>query len=358
MSVATANPFLQKAVVDAEERKQLAAERVAERYRQLEAERTSKRIVVLDHVIAPKRGRVGHSWGTARRGASAASAYNAPTNASKMQTAMTKARNDAQRARVALTHASGKFIPPPLGARATARSTVGSSSGGHRGGDGDMFRNPYLPNASTSAQLIAAANTYAPVSGVRLPPPRIPRPPGLMASAYPTPKEPPRPPTVAPAASSSSIPGMSVQSSTAAERFRLDHSRTARPIHRPQVDNFAAPKTARKPVDFFAAPQGMGTGGSGGVNANPVKRVASVITANAAKRARVDEGGSRPASPAATLNTSHRPATVVSSALPSRPVSTGPGGAPRYVPPAKSTKDLESVLFAKKSKTKSFNPRR
>lgn len=334
-------------MVDAEERKQLAAERVAERYRQLEAERASKRIVVMDELIAPKRGRSGgysssaHSFSSVRRGAAATSTWGSGPGPSKMQTAMAKARNDATRARVALTHASGKYVPPPPRTR-TARTF---------GGDSDLFRNPYIPNSATNAQLIAAANSYSPVSGPRLPAPRVPRPPPtVIAGAYPTPtaETRPRPPTVAPTAITAGY-GHSTQPVSSAERFRIDparDSREARPIHRPQVGNFAAPKPVRKALDFFSAPTPMRS------TASPVKRAAAAIastTASEAKRHKADGTPEATAAAAATASAAGSPV----------PAAGGHATPPlhRATPPPRTNKDLESVLFAKKPKPK-FMPRR
>ncbi|WRT65788.1 uncharacterized protein IL334_002737 [Kwoniella shivajii] len=131
-------------------RKSHAADRVAARYKQLEEEKASKRIVVMDRIMPDQKPKSG--WGRSKVSSSGGSAGS--TSVSKPQNAIAKARIDAQRARVALTHASGRFIPP----------TPPKPKG-----DNQLFKNPYLPSSSPSTP---AHSSQRPILGPRIPPPK------------------------------------------------------------------------------------------------------------------------------------------------------------------------------------------
>ena len=165
--------------------------------------------------------------------------------------ALAKARVDAQRARVALTHASGKFVAPP-----PSRSKP-------RIEENQLFKNPYLPSAH---QRQTTEPRPSPLSGPsRSPatgrhtvasPPSSPLP-GLYRSdnsaqnraALPTHLKKPSPSLVAP-------------SSQAQLRLSDDRSKV-KEIHRPAIRNFEPPKPAVPDgMDFFgeksrAAPEGL-----------------------------------------------------------------------------------------------------
>lgn len=229
---------LQKAQKDAEERKASALSRVAERYAEMDAQRASKKIVVLNEFVAPQKGRKGHSLATARRGARAAASYAAaaPT---KAQTAISKARADAQRARVALTHSSGKFIPQ-------APRIVRPG-----GGDSQMYSNPFLGQSSASSSRFPTPTSSAPRSrmptptpGPRLPPPRVARS-STLPGAYPTGQ--------ANAVRAALPPHLGT--STASPTRVTDPSDSVpsrmRTIHKPEVTNFVPAQPTSKRMDFF-----------------------------------------------------------------------------------------------------------
>ncbi|KAL1410746.1 hypothetical protein Q8F55_001688 [Vanrija albida] len=261
-----------KAVADAERRKQQAAERIKERYAQMEAERASKKIVVLNTFVAPKKGK---SLAQTRRGASAAQPTPPPPN--RAQSAIAKARNEAARARVALTHASGKYIPPPVAAPRRPNTAPG---------EGELYKNPYL--SSNAASGSSSAAPPKPVLGPRLPAPRIPRP-KVFPDAYKTAEE---------AARRAALPANIAPrpASPPRERFRIDDKpRTSVPIPKPKVDNFKA----SKPLPFFSSPVPVGVA--------PKRPADSVGSPRGDKRPRVD-GGSAPTSEAGSRPPS-RPST-------------------------------------------------
>lgn len=257
----------------------------------MEAERQSKKIVKLNTFVAPKKGK---SLAQTRRGYSASQPTPPPPN--RAQSAIAKARNDAARARVALTHASGKYIPPPVAAPrkpTTAR------------GEGDLFKNPYL--ASNGASSSSTSAPPKPVAGPRLPAPRIPRPKGVFPDAYNTKDE---------AARRAALPVSIIARppSPPRERFRIDDTpRTSVPIPKPKVDNFKP----SKPLPFFSGPPVMGVKRPGEGAASP----------HGDKRARLGDGSSAPSSEAGS-----RP--------PSRPTTPKPAT------------NLNNVLFMKKPKPK------
>ncbi|WWC88069.1 uncharacterized protein L201_002973 [Kwoniella dendrophila CBS 6074] len=139
-----------KAKEDFAVRQAQAADRVAARYKQLEEEKASKRIVVMDKIIPEKRSTSKSStgWGKSRFGSSGTGGLS--SSVPKPQNAIAKARLEAQRARVALTHASGKYIPP------TPQRTKNEPN--------QLFKNPYLPTTTSSHSHI--------IQGPRIPPPK------------------------------------------------------------------------------------------------------------------------------------------------------------------------------------------
>lgn len=135
-------------------------ERVAARYKELDAQRASKKVVVMEGFVAPQKKKSGwSSWGGggsyslsgARRGASAASTY-AQSGGNK---ALAKARAESNRARLALTKASGRFSGPPV--VRTPRNQVAEEV------EQAMFSNPYAGRAKVA-------------QGPRIPRPRVPLP--------------------------------------------------------------------------------------------------------------------------------------------------------------------------------------
>lgn len=135
-------------------------ERVAARYKELDAQRASKRVVVMEGLVAPQKKKSGwaswggggsHSLSGARRGASAASTY-AQSGGNK---ALAKARAESNRARLALTKASGRFSGPPV--VRTPRNEVAAQV------EEAMFSNPYAGRAKVA-------------QGPRIPRPRAPLP--------------------------------------------------------------------------------------------------------------------------------------------------------------------------------------
>lgn len=135
-------------------------ERVAARYKELDAQRASKRVVVMEGLVAPQKKRSGwsswggggsHSLSGARRGASAAATY-AQSGGNK---ALAKARAESNRARLALTKASGRFSGPPV--VRTPRNEVAAQV------EEAMFSNPYAGRAKVA-------------QGPRIPRPRVPLP--------------------------------------------------------------------------------------------------------------------------------------------------------------------------------------
>ncbi|KAK4688386.1 elongin-A, partial [Tremellales sp. Uapishka_1] len=114
-----------KAKTDAEERQSNAVEKVAARYKQLDEEKASKRIVIIDKLLPgqTRKKAASHNWGKPTASSSA-----------KPSSVFAKARAEAMRNRIALTHAAGKFIPP---SRPIAKPPAQPARN-------DLFKNPYL----------------------------------------------------------------------------------------------------------------------------------------------------------------------------------------------------------------------
>ena len=144
-----------KAKQDAEERHTQAVSRMAERYKQLEDEKAAKRIVIMDKIMPDRKP---------RRGAQAAKSASAGSSGSA-GASLAKIREQAKRARVALTHASGKYTPPVA---PKARPRTGEQ----------LFKNPYLDERPASPKIVQPV-----ASGPRLPPPRISRPPQINTAS-------------------------------------------------------------------------------------------------------------------------------------------------------------------------------
>lgn len=367
-----------------------AEKRLSERYAALEAERASKRIVVMDTLIAPKKptrswgGRASsaaHSFSSARRGAAATSSYAQQNN--KIQSALNRARNDSQRARVALTHASGRFLPPGGG---------GGPSSSHAAFDPAAV--PSGPAAGSNAAMPGfAVSARAP--GERLPAPRVRRPANILPGAFRTPDSPPRerprqvvaPAVPPPMRARPTIPRPEPRA-PGEERFRIgSRPRELQTIHKPRVENFAA-SGSRKAVDFFGAAPPMASPRSAGMPAvapaagasrspaprvpsSGVKRPASVtVSSVATKRPRPNAPVQQPTSMPAYVGRAgpspNRPPTASSSVLapalasapppalsssaPALRSSPGSRPMPRRPPPARPARTLEDILFSAKRK--------
>nr|XP_031858448.1 uncharacterized protein CI109_006093 [Kwoniella shandongensis]KAA5525520.1 hypothetical protein CI109_006093 [Kwoniella shandongensis] len=251
-----------KAKEDAIERQHHAADRVAARYKQLEEEKAAKRIVVMDKIMPDKKptSRGGSGWGRPKSGGSGSSSG---ALGPKPANAIAKARVEAQRARVALTHASGRYIPPPPSTKRT--------------GESELFKNPYLPPTSSSTSYhTSSPNPWAP-AGPRIPPPRTisrqtPRA-AINVDRGSSPSSPKSPipgafPTSQTAHYRAALPNhlsdrqtitKSEQGKKEEGRFRIEGDgrpkKQFKEIRKPEVVNFEAPKLQKeKPhakVDFF-----------------------------------------------------------------------------------------------------------
>ena len=166
--------------------------------------------------------------------------------------ALAKARADAQRARVALTHASGKFVAPPP-SRSKPRTE-----------ENQLFKNPYLPSASqnqTAATRVSSSSSGPSRSSVIgrhtvTSPPSSPLP-----GSYPSRDSAQNRAALPPHLERPSLPLVAPSSPA---RFRLSDGRPkSKEIHRPAVQNFEPPKPAVPAgMDFFgdrsrAAPKGL-----------------------------------------------------------------------------------------------------
>ncbi|WVQ93500.1 hypothetical protein IAU59_000574 [Kwoniella sp. CBS 9459] len=128
--------MFKKAQEDLVQRREQAAAKIAARYKELEETKASKSIVVMDKLMPDKpRTKSSSGWGSSSR------------VAPKPQNPIAKARAEAQRARVALTHASGRYIPPPA-ARPPSASAASAS----------LFKNPYL---QSSSPISASSSTFS-----------------------------------------------------------------------------------------------------------------------------------------------------------------------------------------------------
>ncbi|WVW80255.1 hypothetical protein I302_102233 [Kwoniella bestiolae CBS 10118] len=216
-----------KAKEDFHLRQAQAADRVAARYKQLEEEKASKRIVVMDRIIPDKKPAKG-GWGRGTGGLS--------SSVSKPQNAIAKARIEAQRARVALTHASGKYIPPPPQRNKNEPT--------------QLFKNPYLPSNQ----------------GPRIPPPRRINLPQQSRTRTSEPSSPVSPiPGSHPIIRESLPPHLKDrskdnESTKTHERFKIDRPLTKfKEVRKPVAERFVVPELEReKPkgvvMDFFATP--------------------------------------------------------------------------------------------------------
>lgn len=215
------------------------------------------------------------------------------TQGAVVTSAITKARADMQRQRVALTHASGRYVPP------SSRSMASSSA--------SAYDNPYTPATSRSVHDSHPNHpNYIPpdqrVCGPRLPAPRVPKPlskPAVTADADPFPGS-----HLTDPAARAALPGhLKRTQPPKTERFRIDDykmTKTApmRDIPRPQVQNFDPDEAgkSRAKVDFFARPQ----------SAAKLKRPVPVDEERNGKRARRDTPDAASASPPAGPPPPHR----------------------------------------------------
>lgn len=207
--------------------------RITQGYAAMEKDRQDRKIKVIDSFVASPKGSRGHSLRTARVGKTAASAY-APLK--KAQSAINRARTDSQRARIALTHASGKYVPPP-----PSRASASSS--------GSAYANPYAGTSHSSHITHPRHPNYIPpeqmVTGPRLPPPRVPKP------VIDVPFRDARPIT---AEARQALPvHIKPSAPPKPERFRIDDTvpkTKTREMHKPKVDNFV-PDKPKQVVNFF-----------------------------------------------------------------------------------------------------------
>ncbi|WWC60410.1 uncharacterized protein I303_102982 [Kwoniella dejecticola CBS 10117] len=244
-----------KAKEDFAVRQTQAADRVAARYKQLEEEKASKRIVVMDKIMPDKKSPArGSGWGRNRLGGSGTGGLS--SSVPKPQNAIAKARLEAQRARVAMTHASGKYIPP-----APSKS---------KNEPNQLFKNPYLPQGFQQAAQQAVQGPGQ-GQGPRIPPPKLhaPRrpiqrvsspssPPSSIPGSYPTSQlndiRQTLPPHLTHRASQSEETGKT------AERSRLEGNQSKyKAVRKKAGEKFVVPelekekpKTKAPMVDFFA----------------------------------------------------------------------------------------------------------
>ncbi|ODN87135.1 elongin-A [Cryptococcus wingfieldii CBS 7118] len=274
-----------RAKEDALERQSQAADRVAARYKQLEQEKKSKSIVVLDKVMPGKKP-------TRSRGRGGSSVGSTSSRPSAAATSIAKARAEAQRARIALTHASGRYVPPTQ--TLTQAQRVSQSQ---------LFKNPYMSGRPTPS----GSERQAQPATVRIPAPRRVAKSAAVAS---------RPRDVIASPPSSPIPGsfpssqypqvraslpshLSSQPSPASpqssERFRIDSKtlgtkKTFKEIKKPEVRSFEPPvlekEKPKQKTDFFGGAASSADGGGifrvkkrkpgvvGGASGPPAKRPA------------------------------------------------------------------------------------
>ncbi|ORY29818.1 RNA polymerase II transcription factor SIII subunit A-domain-containing protein [Naematelia encephala] len=243
-----------KAIEDQAERQQAAMAKVAERYKQLESERASKKLVMVEKLATTQRG--------ARRGAAAGRSGGLPsipgprrlaepkTTASavpKATSALAKARVDAQRARVAMTHASGRFIPQPV------------KPPRRKGGTNELFSKPYLAPSHTPT----STSTISPLAKPRAEP--LPGSQSPIPGSYPTSQSAAvraaLPAHLASSSAASSPDEGASQRASATDRLLSESSKRFRvpdepssklvPIKRARIENFEPPKPNRPIVDFF-----------------------------------------------------------------------------------------------------------
>ncbi|GMK59584.1 hypothetical protein CspeluHIS016_0801900 [Cutaneotrichosporon spelunceum] len=244
-----------EAFQEAEERKAKAAERIRMKYAEAEKDRQDKKIRLIDNFVAtPKGRRGGHTLRDARIGKQSQPTRYIAQKQIRTASVMNRARADMQRQRVALTHASGKYVPPP--SRPVARSSTSS------------YDNPYASSTTNSVPESHPRHpNYIPadklVHGPRLPP-RVPKPLSKPGSPPDVDRFPGSRRTE-PEARSTLPDHIKPTPTPKPERFRIDDYKTSktpstRDIRRPQVQNFN-PDTASKgkgKVDFFARPQAAG----------------------------------------------------------------------------------------------------
>ncbi|KAK8861664.1 hypothetical protein IAR55_002487 [Kwoniella newhampshirensis] len=350
-----------KAKEDAVERQLHAADRVAARYKQLEEEKAAKRIVYMDKIMPDKKpAKGGSGWGRSRSGAGSSSASSA--SGPKPASAIAKARVEAQRARVALTHASGRYIPPPPPTK--------------RPGESELFKNPYLPASATSS-----SSQTSPWSSVvanhapRIPPPRTtlrqtPRtstsgnrgsspssPTSPIPGSFPTHKAPQKR-VALPHHLSDRASLLTSEERKEEGRFRIEGDgrpkKQFKEIRKPEVTNFEAPKLPKEKipatVDFFGSPT---TAKSSAAESNPSTKMNE-------KRKLVPEEESRQTkrmaveveSPSKLLSTRPTP-TGHSSGSPQSNAISSMGTTSRPTPiSADDTAKLNNIMFRKKKPIK------
>ncbi|WVQ77403.1 hypothetical protein IAR50_007088 [Cryptococcus sp. DSM 104548] len=258
-----------RAKEDALERQSQAADRVAARYKQLEEEKKSRSIVVLDKVLPGKKP-------TRSRGRGGGSVGSSSSRPSAAATSIAKARAEAQRARIALTHASGRYVPPTQ--TLTQAQRVSQSQ---------LFKNPYMSGSERPVQP-GAVRIPAPrrvVKSTAAPsrprdaidsPPSSPIPGSFPSSQYPQIR-------ASLPSHLSSRPSPSPSSPQSSKRFRIDSQslgtkKAFKDIKKPEVKSFEPPTLEReKPkqnTDFFG---GAASSADGGGIFRVKKRKAGVV---------------------------------------------------------------------------------
>ncbi|BEI86036.1 hypothetical protein CcaverHIS002_0603230 [Cutaneotrichosporon cavernicola] len=220
-----------EAFQEAEERKAKAAERIKQKYAEEDKARQDKKIRVIDNFVAPPKGRRGgHTLRDARVGKQSQPTSYIAQKQVRTASVMNRARADMHRQRVALTHASGKFVPSPSRPIVSSSTSVSAGSLVH----GPLIT-PRVPKTLPQAKSTPEANHF-PGSHRTDPAARSTLPDHLKPT--PTPKQ---------------------------ERFRIDDYRMTkappvRDIHKPQVQNFNPDKAdnGKAKVDFFTRPQPAG----------------------------------------------------------------------------------------------------
>ncbi|KAE8540659.1 hypothetical protein D1P53_003023 [Cryptococcus gattii VGV] len=274
-----------KAKEDAAERQLQAADRVAARYKQLEEEKKLKSIIVLDRVMPDKKRTRGRGRGGSGIGSSSSSRTAGATSA------IAKARAEAQRARIALTHASGRYVPPNR--TQTHAQRVASSQ---------LFKNPFLPNGSASTSSTGYLPAPSPPQN-RLPPPKSLRSSLDRIKSISKNRKQLHYPLSSPISGSfptsqyfqvrtalpTHLSGRTGTSSSqpSPERFRIDDNekkKKFKEIHKPQVKKFEAPKLekekSKEKVDFF----GDGGADGGGIFRIKKRKLGTEAGAGGAKR--------------------------------------------------------------------------
>lgn len=235
--------------------------------------------------------------------------------------AIAKARAETQRARVAMTHASGKFTLPPDRARGSKARNESS-----------LFANPYIQSQAPQPhpQYLARGPSRPISNGPRLPAPRVrlpvrpvvptqaeaQSPPPRIRGSYPTSEE-----HTCRTALPAHLEAQTRRSPEKEERFRIPETRPKafQTVHKPDIANFEPPTAKAKGVivDFF----GDGNGSSAPSNA-----------------------------PSGFLESLRRSQISQADSPADRGARGAVAGQKRPAPAAAKDKEVESVLFRSKKK--------